>query len=679
MTHILLITHEKKREELLSQFLGPKYSVIAGNIDRRRLDSLLHTVGVIIIDFSSLGWEALDTISIVREYDDSAAILGMGEKVNNEVIEEARNRGLTEYVDMSGDIFMLRRLVQEKVEKQMLALRQKEIDISGENSSSLSSGRKERTFWLEERQLFEEMARFLTHGYDLHELTHMFLYLLSKGFGIARLCLLLKDKMRGIYKVEACLGLEEEIKEYIELYPQQGIPKFLTREGTVVTEETISQADFETAHQIKQEMGLIRANVAFPLSPQGELIGILGLGPRITGEDLSPREIEQIFLFSNQVGLAVQNLLFYEQVLYQKKYSENILENASSGVITVDIRRNITTCNPRAQKMLGLGSRNVIGKDMRTLPSPLADILFETLSEGISHLRKEVYVPGIKRWMGVSTNQIKDAEGKVMGSMMIFTDLTPIKYLQEEKKKAQKRDFLAQVAVRLSHELRNSLVPIKSLAELLNSKYLDREFQKQFSSLAIQEIQRMENLIERLVFFSKPLHLDKVAESVFKLLNAAAEKARARTGEEKQILLNLECREDIQVYVDKETMIDAFAHLIINSAEATQQKAAKVSIRCNCIDKLPETICSKTEKKTPSPESAGYIRVDIEDTGTGLPERKTEAIFDPFFTTKNRGIGLGLTISQSIIEEHGGYIIPQKRKGTGTVMKVYLPRYRIPE
>jgi len=273
---------------------------------------------------------------------------------------------------------------------------------------------------------------------------------------------------------------------------------------------------------------------------------------------------------------------------------------------------------------------------------------------------------------------MRDAEGKVMGSMMIFTDLSLIKRLQEEKKKTQKRDFLGQVAVRLSQELRNSFVPIKSLAELLPSKYSDEEFQKKLFSVVTIEIERIDNLIERLVFFTQPLHLYKTAESVSSLITETLEQVKRKIPKDKKIQSKVTCKEEnLQVYVDKKAIVEAFTHIVDNSIEAIQNKSPKVEIHCETTDKLPEVFSVRTDKKIVPQESLEYVKIEIKDNGPGLPEDK-DKIFDPFFATKSRGIGVGLTISQSIIEEHGGVIVPFSERGKGTTMVVYLPRYQLP-
>ncbi|HDN84867.1 MAG TPA: sensor histidine kinase [Candidatus Aerophobetes bacterium] len=681
MANILFISYEERRKRFLNSILGSEYFIIMGDVNyKNKIDNLIPLIDLVIIDFSSLRWEALDVVHRLKDYP--VPVLGMGKEVNKEIIQAARERGLAEYIDVEKGLGFISKFIRERTEKEMLISKVKEEKKAvKEYSPSFLFKEKGGIFYSEQWQFLEEISHFLIHGYNLRELMQFFLDLLAKMFGVTRICFLLKDRIKNSYQIKASIGIPEEVKNHVQLFAHQGLAEFLTRKGTVVTNRSILQINFETAYRIKQEMKLIQSSVVFPLSPQGELIGMLGLGQKITGEELSSLEIKQIFLLCNQIGLAVQNLLFYEEMFCQKKYIENVLKNASSGVISINEDHKITTCNPRAKRILNLESQDLIGKDIRELPSPVGDLLFETLTLGTRYERKEVYIPGIKRWVGISTNQIKDAEEKVIGSIMIFTDLTPIKHLQREKEKMQKRDFLAQVAVRLSHELRNSFVPIKSLAELLSSKYLDREFQEKFFHVVKTEVERIDNLIERLVFFSQPLHLYKKAESVTSIITESIDQVKKKLPSNREIQLNLTFDEEkLLVYVDRETILKAFDHIIMNSIEAVpEERVVKIDINCEIVDKIPESFLSGNWRKIDFPENGEYVRIEIKDNGEGLPHEDTNKIFDPFFTTKNKGIGLGLTISQSIIEEHGGLVVPLKKKEKGATIVVYLPRYQLPE
>ena len=680
MGNLLLISHKEQKKDFLSHLLGPEYFILVCD-SGEKVDSLVPLVELVIVDFSSLEWESLNVITRVKECDDSMVILGVGRQVKKEIVQAARQTGLSQYIDSDKDITSLLPVIREQMEKKVLASRMEDEKLARELSASLLSPEKEGAFSPQEWKFLEEMSHFLGHVYNINELMQFFLDLINRMFGIARLCFILKDRIRKTYVIRACLGMTEEVKEYVQLHPQRGLVKFLIREGTAVTRENVLQGDFRSAYQIKQEMKLIQASVVVPLCPQGELIGIVGLGAKITGEEMSAREIKQVFLLCNQIGLAIQNLLFYQEMCYQKEYIENILKDATSCVVSIDKEQKITTCNQRAQKVLNLdGYTSLAGKDIRTLPSPLGDLLFSTLSQAIIYKRKEVYVPAIKRLLGISTSQIKGSGGKVSGSVMIFTDLTPVKSLQKEKEKAHKRDLLAQVAVRLSHELRNSLVPIKSLAELLPSKYPDERFRQSLFPIVTEEIERIDSFIERLTFFSQPLRLDKTAESLPDLVTETLEKIKKKS-RNKVIQLSTACKEaNLQIYVDKARMIEALSHIITNSIETVTKQTPRVDINCASADSLPEDLSLRIPEKMDSGKPSQYVKIEIKDNGPGLPGENMDnsKIFDPFFSTKNRGIGLGLTIARNIIEEHGGGIVPLSEPKKGVTMVVYLPRYRLP-
>ena len=680
MGNLLLISHKEQKKDFLSHLLGPEYFILVCD-SGEKVDSLVPLVELVIVDFSSLEWESLNVITRVKECDDSMVILGVGRQVKKEIVQAARQTGLSQYIDSDKDITSLLPVIREQMEKKVLASRMEDEKLARELSASLLSPEKEGAFSPQEWKFLEEMSHFLGHAYNINELMQFFLDLINRMFGIARLCFILKDRIRKTYVIRACLGMTEEVKEYVQLHPQRGLVKFLIREGTALTRENVLQGDSGSAYEIKQDMKLIQSNVVVPLSPQGELIGIVGLGAKITGEEMSAREIKQVFLLCNQIGLAIQNLLFYQEMSYQKEYIENILKDATSCVISIDKEQKITTCNPRAQKVLNLdGYTSLAGRDIRTLPSPLGDLLFSTLSQGIIYKRKEVYVPAIKRLLGISTSQIKGSGGKVSGSVMIFTDLTPVKHLEKEKEKAHKRDLLAQVAVRLSHELRNSLVPIKSLAELLPSKYPDERFRQSLFPIVTEEIERIDSFIERLTFFSQPLRLDKTAESLPDLVTETLEKIKKKS-RNKVIQLSTACKEaNLQIYVDKARMIEALSHIISNSIETVTKQTPTIDINCASADSLPEDLSLRIPEKMDSGKPSQYVKIEIKDNGPGLPGENMDnsRIFDPFFSTKNRGIGLGLTIARNIIEEHGGGIVPLSEPKEGTTMVVYLPRYRLP-
>lgn len=87
-----------------------------------------------------------------------------------------------------------------------------------------------------------------------------------------------------------------------------------------------------------------------------------------------------------------------------------------------------------------------------------------------------------------------------------------------------------------------------------------------------------------------------------------------------------------------------------------------------------ENIVIGQQDKSPL-ETGRYVKISVEDQGTGIPEEKLPRIFDPYFTTKEKGQGLGLAIAYSIVNNHGGYIFAESKVGVGTTISFYLPAF----
>lgn len=676
MNTILLVTWEKKRKKLLENILKRDYIIITADKEEKVL-LLSEKVDIVILDFVSLGLDGLKLISRMKSREDSLIIIGWRLQAQKEFMKEAKLYGVYEYIDDSLKTEDIRNIIQGAVER-----RRSYGEIK--TPLKLSGGEIEENpadyFPLKDihryKNSLKNFSRMLLASFDLDELLNSFLLLLREMLGINRLYILLREKED--YLVRASFGGIKEIIESARFSPQYGLIRYLTKEGTIIDR---GRAEDNLLYpEIDREMEIFGAEVAIPLTEKGELLAVLLLGRKVTGKKLTEEELEFLYFLTNQIGMAIENVFLYNKISSQKNYIETILENAETGVITIDEKERIVTFNPKAERILGTEASQIIGKNIRKVPPQIADLLHQTLFTGDACNRHEIKLSPGEYYLGVNTSQLRDGQDQIRGSMMMFTDITPIKRLQKERENTQKRDFLGQVAVRLSHELRNSLVPIKSLVELLPTRYSDREFQKRLFFAVNKEIRRMENLVDRLVFFSEPLYLDRRAESLPDLISETLEKVKKHVPPEKKIELNVDFREDnLQVYVDRKAMVKALNYIITNSVEALVEGGVEIGITCGAVDKLPKNLLVTTKEKKDSEALREYVKIEIGDKGPGLPETATDNnIFDPFFTTKNRGIGLGLTISQSIIKEHEGGIVPLGEVGKGTTMIVYLPRYRVP-
>lgn len=233
------------------------------------------------------------------------------------------------------------------------------------------------------------------------------------------------------------------------------------------------------------------------------------------------------------------------------------------------------------------------------------------------------------------------------------------KRLEKQVRQAEKLASLGTLAARMAHEIKNPLVSIRTFAELLPSKFDDKEFREDFSSLALEEVERIDNLITRLLNFTRSrdyhlevLSVEKLIEESLPLLYIQASKQ------------NIEVKKDYLpdlplIYGDKEELKQVFLNILINSVQSMPE-GGKIFISTG-----------KEEDK-----SQTFVKIFFSDTGGGIPKKHLYKIFDPFFTTRNKGSGLGLFISYKIIHEHYGDIQVRNLE-KGAEFCISLPAYKL--
>ncbi len=236
--------------------------------------------------------------------------------------------------------------------------------------------------------------------------------------------------------------------------------------------------------------------------------------------------------------------------------------------------------------------------------------------------------------------------------------------LYEELKKSQhllaRSDRLAALgtlAAGIAHEIRNPLVSIHTLTQLLPERIDDPEFRTSFLQIATQEIARVCGLIDNLLNFARPLpsavrevDLHALLGQLVQLLGGQARK--------KNLRLTLVSDPSLPpLLVDEGQIKQVFMNLVLNAFQATPA-GGEIVIAVQVL---------------PGFRGKDYCRVEVRDMGPGIPPEHKEQIFDPFFTTKDSGTGLGLFLAHQIVAEHGGYMDVESRGERGTSFYVYLP------
>lgn len=365
-------------------------------------------------------------------------------------------------------------------------------------------------------------------------------------------------------------------------------------------------------------------------------------------------------------------------------YNEDILRSVGSGVITFNMERKITTFNHAAERILKKRREDVLGLSCTVAFGPdntLCVLLEEAFSSGRPKSRQEVELQGkglTNIWVGLSISPLKDKDGKQIGIIIVFTDLTEIRMLREQGELKKRLAMLGEMSGGIAHEFRNSMGTILGYVKILSKSLKEDESVREVISTIITEINSMDFIIKELLNYGKPIspslsHVD---------LNGIVRKALDITisnSPDIKLDIDINAPDLVPVYADEVLLRQALQNIFRNAVESMADGGSlRIEIRSQKPSIITEAgvVSAYSERGSNIPKSnikGEGVDILISDTGTGIPKDLMEKIFLPFYTTKPRGTGMGLALVHKIILAHGGTIKVDSREGAGTTFKVYLP------
>jgi signal transduction histidine kinase len=235
--------------------------------------------------------------------------------------------------------------------------------------------------------------------------------------------------------------------------------------------------------------------------------------------------------------------------------------------------------------------------------------------------------------------------------------------LERSLRQSEKLATIGQLASGLAHEIGTPLNIIGGRTELAQRRLDDKELiQKNLDTIA-QQTERITKIIHQLLGFvrkkrpeRKALRINALLETTLDLLDHQIQKQGVKVVKD--------LREDLPLATgDPDQLQQVFLNLILNAIQSMPDGG---ELRISAT-------CERTSKEALEEGNREYVVVCVKDTGVGIENEVLQNIFNPFFTTKDTGTGLGLMVSQGIIQDHEGWIDVQSEIGKGSVFKVYLP------
>ncbi len=342
------------------------------------------------------------------------------------------------------------------------------------------------------------------------------------------------------------------------------------------------------------------------------------------------------------------------------QFNESVLQNIVSGIIVIDKIGNIIFLNHAAEIILGYkdGDLNGFSSDevFREIDRENNWLTF-TLKTGCLSSRQKIHMlrkDGIEVAVGGTTSLLRGDNDEIIGVVGVFRQFEDFKTAEDNRKDLNKISMLSRFSASIAHEIRNPLAGISATAQVLATKFDADDRKQKFISVILEEIDRINRIIKELISFARPSKSCFLKSNVNKIMEGALDLLYKKI--QKQGI-------DIVREYDRD-MSDIIC-------DESQIKQAIINIMLNSINAMPDG-----GLLTVSTEKAGtddMIKIVISDTGTGIPEDVINELFTPFTSTKTQGLGLGLTITKSIIKTHNGKIKASNLPEQGAVVTVLIP------
>jgi nitrogen-specific signal transduction histidine kinase len=616
----------------------------------------------------------IDTVShrlskvnkLLEKLDDDMAILIVQDRPDKFLLEEMP-RSVFNCIDISSVPSELPGIVERAIEHQRI---KSEVDIlkkskdnplpdkmsvigeseadryhSASRVSSVYSGGK----YLQEKLLIN-FAKMLTVSFDMRKFLNHFMDSVMDIARVNKMSVMLRDK-EGFH-VEASYGLDPYLADNLKLKKDNHLVIWLSKHGRIISKPG-NPAD-TTAIGIKSEMDLLQCIFSFPMIHKGKLIGIFNIGNKITEEPFYRDELEIMYVFCNYLAAAVKDIDLYHQMWYQKEFTNNILSSMNSGMIAIDRDEKITIFNQQASEILDIISSKILGSDLRNLPSPLGDILYETMVTGKSYKRYEVEIFPQKMSLGINSYRLVDENQSPVGAGIVFTDLSDSKKLEREKRRTEKLEAINDFMAKIAHEVRTPLTSIQTYTQLLSEKYkTDEELENFFSSTVIQSIHKLDSLIDKLVIFSSKPEYNFSKEDINAVLSEAVDYIAKNIPREYEIVKQ-EIKGNVFIYADRKLLVKALYYLVLSIIEKSpKEKVVTIAARAMMKD-------------TP------FVEILLKYGGEEFTKEEKSSLLKHLLEFSHLGTELNVPISHKIIENHNGSLDIGSENGDN-ILVVKLP------
>ncbi len=362
-----------------------------------------------------------------------------------------------------------------------------------------------------------------------------------------------------------------------------------------------------------------------------------------------------------------------EALAAEKERLAVTLWNIGEGVIVSDVRGSIVLMNRTAEQLTGWTAEMAIGREItevyrtedertrKPCANPVAQVLHRDSQRDRGRHLLLVSRDQSEHPLGETLAPVRDSNGDIIGVVIVFRDLTTERRIEEDLAKNERLESIGVLAGGIAHDFNNTLTAIEG--NIIVAKAHLMEDHKAFERLVEAEkaAHRARNLTRQLLTFA---HGGKPIKRVLKLGDLIRDSTLfALSGSTIRPMMDIP--EDLWPVEADEEQIKQVFHNLVSNADQAMPDGGTLSVTAENVVLGDDEILMLQGGK--------YVRIKVSDTGAGIPREYVSKIYEPYFTTKQFGSGLGLTVTHSIVRNHGGTIEVESRPGAGTTFIVYLP------
>ncbi len=516
-------------------------------------------------------------------------------------------------------------------------------------------------------EVLRDFTQVLGYSLDYRQLTQHFILKLREVVGLSRIAIFLEPgKTNSLPTLAApeshtlpcvaAVGLTADLTDCFSLSRKSGLGRQLTLHPQILRAPVGSKPTFLDP-KIIREFEVLGGLVAIPINDRERTLGVAVLGDRITGGEFSDEELLLVYHLLEELGLAVKNSWLHTQLVGNHRIFSSVLNSLTVGALVLDSTQQIIYTNSAITRFLR--GPKALGIELADVPAPILTKLLEVVQldatvEPFFHVTGDAAGTVFRATVIPLRNP---GDRLPQTAMLLLEDFTQIRSAQRAEIESSNLKLISLIARRFAHEIRNSLVPLTTHAQLFDVEINNAEFRDSLKSALTRETQRIQRFTDQMLLLARADQPNTELAPLDDILQTSFAKSRAFAGGNANLEIKTELP-PVTLRCSRANLAHAFQEIFLNGIQSTGENR-QVHVTLNAAA---------------TAEGAAELVIQVRDNGSGFAPESVSRATEPFFTTRNTGVGLGLTIARRIIEAHQGRLELHTRVSPGDPdLTVHLP------